>query len=137
MVDSAGANLPRGSLSFTRDITGIPDAFAAFMLGIPLSANSAEGAPPAFIRQSKIGLYALDDFKVNNRLTLNFGLRWDWFGPVTDAQGKIRNLSFEYRHQDDQWVHRPHAGSESERPPATVSTSTGSNSCRASASPIG
>ncbi|MGG7380584.1 hypothetical protein ACQ7B2_18180, partial [Escherichia coli] len=57
MVDSAGANVPRGSLSFTRDITGIPDGFAAFMLGIPISANSAEGAPPAFIRQSKIGLY--------------------------------------------------------------------------------
>jgi hypothetical protein len=94
MVDSAGANVPRGSLSFTRDITGIPDAFAAFMLGVPLSANSAEGAPPAFIRQNKIGLYALDDFKVTSRLTLNFGLRWDWFGPVTDAQGKIRNLSF-------------------------------------------
>jgi Carboxypeptidase regulatory-like domain/TonB dependent receptor len=95
IVDSAGANVPRGSLSFTRDITGIPDAFAAFMLGVPLSSNSAEGAPPAFIRQSKIGLYALDDFKVNNRLTLNIGLRWDWFGPVTDAQGKIRNVSFQ------------------------------------------
>ena len=95
VVDSAGANLPRGSLSFTRDISGIPDAFAAFMLGVPISANSAEGAPPAFIRQSKIGLYVLDDYKVTSRLTLNIGLRWDWFGPVTDAQGKIRNLSFE------------------------------------------
>jgi hypothetical protein len=95
IVDSAGANLPRGSLSFTRDITGIPDAFAAFMFGIPLSSNSAEGAPQAFIRQSKVGLYVLDDYKVNSRLSLNIGLRWDWFGPVTDAQGRIRNLSFE------------------------------------------
>jgi hypothetical protein len=95
MVDSAGSNLPRGALSFTRDITGIPDAFAAFMLGVPLSANSAEGAPPAFIRQNKLGLYVMDDFKATNRLTLNIGLRWDWFGPVTDAEGRIRNLSFE------------------------------------------
>ncbi len=95
MADGAGSNLPRGSLSFTRDITGLPDAFAAFLVGVPLSANSAEGAPYTFIRQKKLGIYALDDIKVTNRLTLNIGVRWDWFGPVTDAQGKIRNLSFE------------------------------------------
>src|SRR5262249_35845297 len=32
-VDNIGANNPRGVLTFTADITGVPDAFAAFMLG--------------------------------------------------------------------------------------------------------
>ncbi|MBI3694919.1 MAG: TonB-dependent receptor [Acidobacteria bacterium] len=93
-VNNEAANLPRGQLTFTRDIVGLPDAFAAFLIGIPLNANSAEGAPPNFIRQQKWGFYYLDDFKATPKLTVNFGLRWDWYGPVTDTTGRIRNLSF-------------------------------------------
>ena len=93
-VNNEAANLPRGQISFTRDIAGIPDGFAAFLLGIPLNANSAEGAPPQFLRQQKWGFYALDDFKATSRLTINFGLRWDWYGHVTDPTGRIRSLSF-------------------------------------------
>lgn len=93
-TDNEASNLPRGQITFTRDITGIPDAFAAFMLGVPLNANSAEGAPLSAIRQQKVGLYWLDDFKATSKLTINFGIRWDWYGGVTDANGRIRNLSF-------------------------------------------
>ncbi len=95
VVDFSGSNLPRGQMSFTADIAGIPDAMAAFLYGIPLNANSAEGAPSGFIRQTKWGLYWLDDWKATSKLTINFGLRYDYFGPVYDAQGKIRTLSFE------------------------------------------
>ncbi len=82
-----------GQLSFTRNIAGIPDAFAAFMLGIPLSANSAEGNPPNQMRQQRWGLYWLDDYKATSKLTINFGIRWDWYGHWTDALGRIRTLS--------------------------------------------
>ena len=27
-------------------------------------------------------------------LTVNYGVRWDWYGAVTDVAGRIRNLSF-------------------------------------------
>jgi hypothetical protein len=93
-VNNEASNLPRGQITFTADIAGIPDAFAAFMLGYPLNANSAEGAPLSAIRQKKFGFYWLDDFKATPRLTINYGLRWDYYGGVTDANGKIRNLSF-------------------------------------------
>ena len=93
-VSNEASNLPRGQLTFTRDIVGIPDAFAAFLLGFQLSANSAEGAPPQLLRQQKWGLYWLDDFKATPKLTVNFGVRWDWYGTVTDPTGKLRNLSF-------------------------------------------
>jgi hypothetical protein len=93
-VNNEASNLPRGQLTFTRDIVGIPDAFAAFLLGFQLSANSAEGAPPQFLRQQKWGLYWLDDFKATSKLTVNFGVRWDWYGTVTDPTGRLRNLSF-------------------------------------------
>jgi len=93
-VDNQGSNNPRGVIAFTRDIVGIPDGFAAFMLGFPLSANSAEGSPLSVLRQHKFGLYWLDDYKATSKLTINFGIRYDWYGPTTDVGGRIRNLSF-------------------------------------------
>jgi len=93
-VVNEASNLPRGQITFSADIVGIPDAMAAFMLGIPLNANSAEGVPTNDMHQQKVGLYWLDDWKATSRLTINFGVRWDWYGAVTDANGRIRNLSF-------------------------------------------
>jgi hypothetical protein len=93
-VNNEASNQPRGQISFTRDIAGLPDAFAAFLIGIPLNANSAEGAPPQFIRQNKYAFYWMDDFKATPKLTINFGLRWELYGVVTDPTGRIRTLSF-------------------------------------------
>jgi hypothetical protein len=93
-VVNEASNLPRGQITFSADINGIPDAFAAFMLGIPLNANSAEGVPTNDMHQQKFGAYWLDDWKATSRLTVNYGVRWDWYGAVTDANGRIRNLSF-------------------------------------------
>lgn len=93
-VVNEASNQPRGQLTFTPDITGIPDAFGAYLLGIPLNANSAEGVPTNDMHQEKVGFYWLDDWKATSRLTVNFGVRWDWYGAVTDAGGRIRNLSF-------------------------------------------
>jgi hypothetical protein len=97
-VDNFGANTARGAMQFTADIQGIPNAFAAFMLGFPLSANTAQGHPPQLMRQQKIGFYWLDDFKATPRLTINFGIRYELFGAVTEAEGRARTLSFENRH---------------------------------------
>ena len=89
------SNFARGVLNFTQDIVGVPDAFAAFMLGIPTNASSAEGLPPAGDNaQNKFGFYALDDWKISSRLTLNLGVRWDIFGAVVSGTGRLRNLSF-------------------------------------------
>lgn len=93
-VVNEASNQPRGQLTFSPDIAGIPDAFAAFLLGIPLNANSAEGVPTNDMHQQKIGLYWLDDWKATPKLTINYGVRWDWYGAVTEAEGRIRNLSF-------------------------------------------
>ncbi len=94
-VVNEASNLPRGQVTFTGDINGMTDPFAAFLLGIPLNANSAEGVPTNDLHQQKVGLFALDDWKATSRLTVNYGLRWDWYGPVVDVGGRIRNLYFQ------------------------------------------
>ena len=93
---STRSNLPRGQINFTRDIVGIPDGFAAFLLGYHANANTAEGQPALISRQDKFAFYWLDDFKATSRLTINFGVRWDLYGHVydKDVQSRIRTVSF-------------------------------------------
>ena len=38
------------------------------------------------------GIYGNDDWKVTNKLTVNLGLRWDFFGLVYDHKGKQANF---------------------------------------------
>jgi hypothetical protein len=55
---------------------GTGDAFASFLLGFPDSAsrrNVLETEHGGWVN----GVYLQDEFKINSRLTLNLGIRWD------------------------------------------------------------
>ncbi|HET7106669.1 MAG TPA: TonB-dependent receptor [Candidatus Acidoferrum sp.] len=40
-------------------------------------------------RQNQYAIYAADSWRVNPRLTLSYGLRWDYYGPVDEKDGLV------------------------------------------------
>ena len=40
-------------------------------------------------RQNQFAIYAGDTWRISPRLTLNYGLRWDYYGPVGEKDGLV------------------------------------------------
>jgi len=75
----------------TRPIVGNP--YAAFLLGIPDATDVAtvtEGDANAYARH--YAFYGQDDWKIAPRLTLNFGLRWEYHPMFTDGLNNVGNF---------------------------------------------
>jgi hypothetical protein len=68
-------------------VAGTGDAFASFLLGQVDSATTELG-PPLNWRNVYLAPWVSDDWKVDPRLTLNLGLRWDIDFPVTEIQNR-------------------------------------------------
>lgn len=64
----------------------VGNAFASFLLGDVYLAT-ATAPDPQYGRRKAFSLYAMDDFKVNQRLTLNLSLRWDYNSPYKEKYG--------------------------------------------------
>jgi TonB dependent receptor len=69
-------------------LPGTGNSFASFLLGAVDTANMSLQQPNRFNTQS-LALYAQDDWKINSKLTVNYGLRWDFQSPVYEPGGLI------------------------------------------------
>ncbi len=59
------------------------NSIASFLLGTPESGFIDVNSQPA--RQQRLfSAYVQDDYRITTKLKLNFGLRWDYLGPLTD-----------------------------------------------------
>src|SRR3990172_6233606 len=63
-------------------------------MGIGTEADSQFGITDKRFRMNDFSWYISDDWKVNRKLTLNLGLRWEWFGWPTERDGRIGNFDF-------------------------------------------
>ena len=86
-----------GYFSFAPNVTGL--GLATFLIGDVTSFDRVVSSPSAANageQQRRFGFYAQDTWRINSRLTLNYGLRWEIYFPqtVTGAGGfLIPNLS--------------------------------------------
>jgi hypothetical protein len=71
-------------------------SFAAFLLGVPTSATI--NIPATYAEQSTTwGFFVHDDWKVNRKLTLNIGLRWEFETPMTERYNQsVRQFNFNF-----------------------------------------
>jgi hypothetical protein len=72
-------------------LQGTGSDFADFLLGMPQSA-SIQYSPAMYFTQNNWTGYVLDDWKVNANLTLNLGLRYEFFAPLQEKYGEMANL---------------------------------------------
>jgi hypothetical protein len=90
-TDSTGA----GQYTYSRNETGLPGApagtgwgYASFLIG---DVDQATLGTPQNTRFESLtwGFYAQDSWRIDPKLTLSYGLRWDIFGPEHEHHNEI------------------------------------------------
>jgi carboxypeptidase family protein len=71
-------------------------SFVNFVTGTLRSglANTVylNGSSNRYYRAHQVGTYVSDNFKLQPNLTVVYGLRWDWDGPLTEKNGMMTNF---------------------------------------------
>lgn len=65
------------------------DSFASMLLGLPNNASRQLGNSGVSLHMNVFGIYGGDSWRVTPKLTINYGLRWDYSSPVTDKYNRL------------------------------------------------
>jgi len=99
----AGNNGRVGFMRFTGQYTAGPNAGspasagladADFILGYPTSIGIGIGTGLWGQRKNMVAGYFQDDWRVNNALTLNLGIRWEYNSPLVEVADRQSNFEF-------------------------------------------
>ncbi|HYP08875.1 MAG TPA: TonB-dependent receptor, partial [Bryobacteraceae bacterium] len=94
----------RGTFAFTGLVTSAFDAggqplpntgydFADFLLGAPQSSSIRFGTTDTLFRTGVYSVFVQDEWRARSNLTLNLGLRYDYYEPYKEKDGRLANLA--------------------------------------------
>lgn len=83
-----------GSYTFTGQFTG--NAFADFLLGLPANTRYAQNPPDARPYTTQFAGFVQDDWRASEKLTINYGLRYDLRPPYLDRGNQLANFDRDY-----------------------------------------
>ena len=83
-----------GRYQFTGAYSG--NAFADFLLGVPQFTGYSINTPDANPYATHFAGYIQDDWKPNDKLTVNLGVRYDLRGPMQDRSNQMGNFDREF-----------------------------------------
>jgi hypothetical protein len=73
------------------------EKFASFdqlLMGLAQEGDTQFGFTDKSFRMTDVGWFLADDWKLSPQVTLNLGVRWDWFGWPVEKDGRIGNVDF-------------------------------------------
>ncbi len=85
----------RGTFNFTGLETGYD--FSDFLLGLPYQTSVVsylDNNEARYLRETSLSAFATDDYRLLSNLTINAGLRWEYFSPFTEKNGQMADLDF-------------------------------------------
>jgi len=92
----------QGGFTFNKDLTAgsaacpanttCGNSFASFLLGAPVSYQELAVQDHGYWNNVSWAAYVQDNWRVNNRLTLNLGLRWDGVPHTYEANNRMGNF---------------------------------------------
>jgi len=85
---AAKAQCPTYNATAT-DLGGGGDPVASMLLSLPIDATRNLGNSGVNLRQNTIGVFAQDSWRLTQKLTLSYGLRWDFYSPTTEADNRL------------------------------------------------
>jgi hypothetical protein len=99
-----GAVVARGRFTFNGTYTGDPslpsapaqNTLADYLLGYMTTSEGQSGAPIAAFRGVSYNFYAADSWKITPKLTVNYGLRYEFEPPFLDKYDHIVNIAFKW-----------------------------------------
>lgn len=82
----------QGSFAFDGRFSG--NSVADIVLGLPFRAQRCcvTGSAKRNFRKYDIGLYFQDDWRVSPNVTLNVGVRWDYYGAIFDQRNRFNTV---------------------------------------------